>query len=482
MKLKALIRNLILTVKGSKEIEITGLSSDSKTVAPGNLFIAKRGEKVDGAQFIPHAVRAGAVALVTDLYDPSYSMTQLIVDCPEEWEAKLASRFYGSPSKELFVVGTTGTKGKTTSAYLIYHLLGKTTGLIGTVETIIGTERRASHLTTHFPIQNQKLLREMVSKGCDAVSLEVSSHGLEQNRVGEIEFDVALFTNLFLDHLDYHKTMDAYRVAKRRLFHMLDESSKKNKRALLNADSSDCSFMREGLQTPCWTFGIDQDADIRASDLRFDEQGTSFVVAFNGKKTPFFIPLMGRFNVYNALGAIGVGLHRGLSLEQIAESLRGFQAAPGRLEQVRNDKGIQVFVDFAHNGEALENVLKTLREVAKKKIYCVFGCGGNREPTRRTEMGKAADSLADVSIVTTDNPRQEDPSAIIQQILSSYRKPEQVIVEPDRKAAIYRAIELAQAGDIVLIAGKGHEKTQIFAHQTIPFDDVAIANEALKNS
>ena len=478
MKLKALVRGITdFEVKGSKEIELSGLAIDSRTVAPGNLFLAKRGAAFDGAQFIPQAIHAGAVAILTDLYDPSLPVTQVIAKEPHLWEAKLASRFYGAPSKELFVCGVTGTKGKTTTSYMIWHLLkglGRCAGLISTVETLFGDERRASTLTTHSALYNQKLLREMRNAGLEAVSLEVSSHGLEQGRVDEIDFSMALFTNLHPDHLDYHKTVEEYARAKKRLFERPNL-----KRALFNADNSWSEFMREGLHIPSWTFGLDNLADVRAKDIEFNAQGTQFTVEFQGQKQRFCSHLMGRFNVYNALGAIGVGLYLGAHLSDIAKILASFQTAPGRLEQIPNERGVLVFVDYAHTGEALENVLKTLREIAKRRVICVFGAGGNRDLSRRTQMAQAGERLADVSIVTSDNPRQEDPKEIARQILSGFSDPKRVLVELDRKAAILQAIALAQPEDIVLIAGKGHEKIQIFAHQTVPFDDVAIAKEAL---
>ena len=482
MKLKALVRGIEgLAVRGSKEIELSGLAVDSRTVAPGNLFLAKKGTALDGAQFIPQAIHAGAAAILTDLYDPSLPVTQVIAQEPHRWEAKLASRFFGAPADELLMVGTTGTKGKTTTSYMIWHLLrglGKRAGLVSTVETILGEERRASLLTTHGAVYNQKLLREMRNGGIDAVSFEVSSHGLEQGRVDEIDFDVALFTNLHPDHLDYHKTVEEYARAKKGLFERLDSSRKKHKRALVNADNPWVECMRP-IATPIWTFGLDAPADIRARDIEFNARGTQFTVEFQGQKQLFQLQLMGRFNVYNALGVIGVGLHLGASLSNIADILSTFQTVPGRLEQVPNSRGIWVFVDYAHTGEALANVLQTLREIARKRVFCVFGAGGGRDLARRRQMAKAAEQLSDIPIITSDNPRQEDPRDIARQILSGFSDPKRALVELDRKAAIVRAIAMAEPEDIVLIAGKGHEKIQIFAHQTIPFDDVAIAKEAL---
>lgn len=458
MKLKSLVKSLDVAVKGSKEVEITGVSSDSRTVAPGNLFIAKRGGTYDGTQFIRQAMGAGAVAIATDIYDPFLEITQIIHPNVAAIEAKLAARYYGSPSKDLFVVGVTGTKGKTTTTYLIKHLLdglGTPSGLIGTVETVVGEHRIFSTLTTHDVISNQKWLKEMVLKGCKGAVLEVSSHGLDQGRVEEIDFDLAVFTNLYPDHLDYHKTIEEYAAAKKKLF-------EKAKNSILNADSPWAEYMGKGL-----TYGIEK-GDLRAREIAFTSTGTEFVV--DGCK--FHLPLIGRFNVYNALAAIGVGLHKGAKLEEIRDILSTFGSVPARLERIGN-----VFVDFAHTGEALENVLQTLKEIAQGRVIVVFGCGGNRDPQRRTGMGEAADKWADVSIITSDNPRNEDPNEIAKQIVAAFQRAP--IVELDRRRAIELALSMAKPNDLVLIAGKGHERAQIFGSQTIPFDDTAIVKEIL---
>jgi len=458
VKLKTLIKDLDLLVKGGKEVDITGISSDSRTVSPGNLFIAKKGDTYDGSQFIAQAASSGAAAIVTDIYDPFLKLSQIIHPNPALIEATLAARYYGNPSEDLFVVGVTGTKGKTTTTYLIKHLLDgleTPSGLIGTVETVIGENRFFSSLTTHDVISNQKWLKEMIQKGCKGAVLEVSSHGLAQGRVEEIGFDLGVFTNLYPDHLDYHQTMEEYAAAKAKLFQKADSS-------ILNADSSWSASMGKGL-----TFGIEK-GEIRAEDIGFTSSGTDFTVS--GVK--FRSPLIGRFNVYNALAAIAVALQTGASLAQISDVLAYFGSVPARLERMGN-----VFIDFAHTGEALENVLQTLKEITKGKVIVVFGCGGNRDPQRRIHMARAADRLADVSIITNDNPRKEDPEEIARQIVAEFKQAP--LVELDRKKAIEKAIEMAESEDLVLIAGKGHERVQIFAHQTIPFDDSAIVKEIL---
>lgn len=462
-----------IEVRGSKEVEITGLSADSRTIAPGNLFIAKKGAVHDGSQYISEAISSGAAAIASDFYDPFLKKTQLIIQTPAFLEAELAARYYHHPSKDLLVVGVTGTKGKTTTAYLVQHLLealGKKCGLVGSVETVIGDHRFASSLTTHDVIYNQKILREMVLKQCEAAAFEVSSHGLMQGRVDKIDFDIAIFTNLYPDHLDYHQTMEQYSLAKKKLF----LNAKKN---IVNLDSPWGSFMkgeREGV-----TFGVENKADVMASDIRFEGNKTTFWVEAYGQREKFTSSLIGRFNVYNLLAAICVGVQLGAPLEKISACLASFDSVPGRLQLVSQESGIKVFVDHAHTEEALDAALEAIRSITEKKVLLVFGCGGNRDPGRRSGMARAAEKWADLVIITNDNPRREDPQEICNQILSGFRNIEKITVELDRKKAIHQAISMAAAGDTVLIAGKGHEKVQVFAHQTISFDDAAVVKEAL---
>ncbi len=472
MKLKSLIKELgISLIKGSKDVDITGISADSRTVSPGNLFIAKKGSVFDGHQFVEKAVEAGAAAILTDMYDPSLKVTQLIDSRP--LTAPLAARYYGEPSKQLFTVGVTGTKGKTTTTYLIKQLL-EPCGLIGTVETITGQNRFFSPLTTQDILTNQKLLREMVLSGCRAAALEVSSHGLHQGRVEGIEFNIGLFTNLYPDHLDYHPSLQEYAAVKKTLLQQVKEC------AIFNLDDPWSSFFRADCSVPQLTYAIEQEADIQAKEIRLTPQGTDFILSYRGQTHPFTTPLMGRFNISNALGAIAVALQRGQSLAQISASLSTFSSVPGRLQPVWPGMLPQVFVDFAHTGEALANVLKTLKEISRGKLLVVFGCGGDRDPQRRRAMAEAAEQYADQVVITNDNPRKEDPEAIVRQILASFRDLQKVCVELDRKKAIHLAIQMAGREDIVLIAGKGHERVQIFAHHTLPFEDASVAKEALQ--
>lgn len=483
MKLRKLVQGLdFKEIKGSKEIEISGISSDSRTVFVGNLFIAKQGEKVDASGLIPQAIENGAVAVLCDHYNPFLKQaTQLVHPDIRSIEAILANRFYQEPSKELFVFGVTGTNGKTTTTYLVKHLLDamhQKCGLIGTVETIIGDKRFSSTHTTHDIVQNQKRLREMVEAGCSSISLEVSSHGLVQGRVDGIEFDVALLTNITPDHLDYHQTMKEYAAAKQQLFYLLNQSAKKHRCAIANGDDPLSAELLAITNTDRLFFGFSEKNQVQAQDIRFSSQGTHFTVRYLNESFPFFTTLIGRFNVYNLLGAICVGLHLGFSLKEMAAVFETFRTVPGRLERVESSRK-NVFVDYAHTADALDNVLKTLREIAKGKIITVFGAGGGRDPGRRAGLAQAAEQGSDISVITSDNPRKEDPNEIISQILKGFSQTKNVYVEIDRKKAIEQAIRMAQAEDIVLIAGKGHERVQIFANHSVPFDDRMVALETL---
>lgn len=480
MKLKRLLKNLQgIEVKGSKDVEITGLSSNSKTVAPGNLFIAKKGLTTDGSQFIGEAIDAGAAAILTDMYNPflKKDVVQLITKNINDFEGTLAHIFYGEPSQDLFMVGITGTSGKTTTSYMVRHILQKLVGpvgLIGTVEWIIGEQVLPSIMTTPDVITNHKLLCEMEQKGCKAAVMEVSSHALVQSRVNNIDFDVAIFTNLSQDHLDYHKDMQDYGSAKSLLFASLQDPSKT---AVVNADSEWSDLMVKNTKAKIIRYGIDHAADLKAEDLALSEEGTRFTVLYQDQKEPFLLRLIGKFNVYNALAAISVALAKGFPLKKILEALATFSDVPGRLQRVINSKGLHIFVDYSHKPDALQKVLITLQQLKKGKLICLFGCGGNRDVGKRPLMGEIAERLSDEVVITSDNPRLEEPLAIIQQILDGIKAPAKVLVEPDRRLAIEKAVRRMGKDDILLIAGKGHETYQIFSHGKIDFDDRLIAQQ-----
>ena len=491
MKLKKLIKDIPRAiVKGSKELDISGVCANSKLVAPGNLFVARKGRAEDGMLYIPEAVAAGAVAVLTDIYDPLLAkrITQIIHPDVTSLEGLVAAEYYQHPSEKMFMVGITGTNGKTTTSFLIRHLLNTldgTSGLIGTIEYIIGQHRYQATRTTPDAASNHKMLREMVLQDCKSGVMEVTSHALDQNRVDYIHFDTAVFTNLTLDHLDYHETMEKYCQAKSKLFSSLNPDKKKAchpypKLAIVNADSPWHRQITSSCRTAILTYGIDNDCDIKAESLKLTPEGSSFTLCYEGKKTLVKCPLVGRFNTYNCLAAIGVALSRKLPLERIVKAIESAPPVPGRLEPVPNPLGLKIYVDFAHSDDALKNVLDTLCEFKQGKIITVFGCGGNRDATKRPKMAQVCEGRSEVIVITSDNPRGEDPEEILRQIAKGFAPGTRYIKEADRYLAIEKAISLATPDDIVLIAGKGHETQQIFAHKIVDFDDRKVALEICK--
>ncbi len=500
MKLNKLLKDIPVTqIKGSKDLDITGVCANSKLVAPGNLFIARKGKAKDGSFFIPEAVAAGAVAVVSDIYDPLLSkhVTQVIHPDITILEGLIAANYYRFASQELFMVGITGTNGKTTTSFLVKHILDNidgACGLIGTIEYITGQHRYQATRTTPDAASTQKMLREMVLQGCRSAVMEVTSHALDQNRVDQIDFDTAVFTNLTLDHLDYHQSMENYAEAKHKLFLRLDPSKHKKanpfgKTAIVNADSNWHKRMLEGCKARIITFAIDSDADLKAENIELSSSGTTLVLNYRGQKARLDWPLVGRYNIYNCLAATAVGLSRQLPLDSIAKTLASVPAVPGRLEVIPNPLGLKIYVDFAHTDDALKNILECLNEFKKGRLIVVFGCGGNRDASKRPRMAKVCESHADIVIVTSDNPRHEDPSDIARQIVAGFstsphdssRKGASYMVELDRQAAIEKAIDMATPDDVILIAGKGHETHQIFAHKTIEFDDRKMARQLCQN-
>ena len=490
LKIKNLVKGIAdLEIKGSREVVITGICANSKCVAPGNLFVAKQGLTQHGTVFIPDAIAGGAVAILTDIYDPFLeNIVQLVHTDVLAMEEELAKRFYHHASDALLLVGITGTSGKTTTSYLVKHLLdrvGQPCGLIGSVEWIVGNHSLSpAHNTTPDMVTNQKLFYEMVQQGAKAAAIEVNSHALDQGRLRGIDFDIAVYTNLTQDHLDYHKTMEEYARVKSTLFTSLvrEENPRKKKAepwAIVNGDDPWHKKILADCRAKVLTYGIDQPVDLYARDIRLSAEGISCTVHYQNEKLPFKMGLIGRFNIYNCLAAIGVGLAHGLSLEQILPHLATFKSVRGRLERVPNKRGLSIFVDYAHKEDALKNVLITLKEISKGRIITLFGCGGNRDQGKRPKMGAVVEELSDVALITNDNPRNEDPEAIVAQILTGFREPSRALIELDRRAAIRRALEMACAEDVVLIAGKGHEPYQIFAHQTLPFDDAQVVREEL---
>lgn len=381
------------------------------------------------------------------------------------------------------MVGITGTNGKTTTSFIVRHLLNQLdapSGLIGTIEYIIGKQRYQATRTTPDVLSNHKMLREMVSHGCQTAVMEVTSHALEQGRVDSIDFDVAIFTNLTLDHLDYHGTMEKYCQAKNKLFRSLQNvpSKKKTwkKTAVVNIDSPWHEKITEGCQAQILTYSTVQPADLQATNITLTSEGTVFNLKYNGQVYHCQSPLVGRFNVYNCLGAIGAALCKGISIEKVIAQLKTIPPVNGRLQPVPNRLNTKIYVDFAHSDDALANVLECLNELKTGRIITVFGCGGNRDQTKRPKMAQVSEKFSDLSIVTSDNPRTETPDKIASEIVKGFKRQDTYFVELDRRVAIEKAIRLAGPQDIVLIAGKGHETYQIFAHKTIEFDDVKEAS------
>lgn len=486
MKLKSLLKELparllaSLVVKGSKEIEITGLSAHSRYIAPGHLFVAKQGAAYDGHLYILDALQAGASAILTDLYDPSCNqVTQLIHPDVAKVEPLLALGCYGHPSDELFMVGVTGTNGKTTTTCCIHQLFkrfGLPTGLIGTLGYEVGSTHYEAPRTTPDVCTTHKLLRDMVRHGCKAAVMEVTSHALTQGRVTGVDFDVALFTNLTQDHLDYHGTMEHYAQAKRKLFQSLTTKKGSGKAiAILNADSPWCTFMQEGMEAHLLTYGIEKCADLTADSLLLTPQGSHCIVHYKGEQCPLFVPLPGRFNLYNLLGSLAVCLVRNISLQAACEAICHIQPIPGRLEQIPNALNKWIYVDYGHTDDALRQTLSSLRELTTGRIIHLFGCGGDRDRDKRPKMAAVSEELADYTIITNDNPRSEQGIDIAKAIQSGFSPNARYHIELDRKQAIQEALKMARKEDVVLLSGKGHETRQVFAHQTIDFDDRQVA-------
>lgn len=483
MKLKKLLKDIEIEVRGSRDVEITGVSSNSKVVGPGNLFVAKCGLSVDGTRFIPEAIAGGAVAVLTDLYDPSLKgVVQLVHPNVRRIEAELADAYYQAPSRDLFVVGITGTSGKTTTTFLVKYLLdslGSPCGLIGTIEYLVGTQRYEASHTSPDVITTHKLLREMLLQRCRAVVMEVSSHALDQGRTDRIDFDVAIFTNLARDHLDYHKTREAYALAKAKLFRELGLGNKKREKgfplAIVNRDDPWHETMLQDYRGETLTYGLTREADVCASEVVILPEKTCFRVTYQGQSYAFTWPLVGRFNIYNGLAAIALGLRKGQRLETLATLFSSTPQIAGRMDRVPNSLGIHIYVDYAHKPDALRSVLECLREIGQGRIFTVFGCGGDRDRGKRIEMAKTSEELSDFTVVTTDNPRSEEPASICQEIVQGFTSEDRYVVELDRREAISKALVLARPGDTILIAGKGHEKCQKFQHLTVAFDDKWVA-------
>lgn len=471
------------------DAEITSIERDSRCVRKGALFACITGAHVDAHSFIPNVARAGARAILTERENVDVPAGLSVLHVPNIQEALdvIAPYFYDYPARSMRVIGITGTNGKTTTSYLLRAILrhaGKRVGLVGTIQVMMEDEVFPTANTTPDVIVMQQLLAEMRTRGMDVVVMEVSSHALDQGRVAGIEFDTAVFTNLTQDHLDYHKTMENYARAKARLFDLVSEQgSKSGKTAVLNADDGASATMRAHTRCPVISYGVEQPADLAAQDVRLAQDGMELTLVHRGARpVRIHIGITGLFNVSNVLAATGAALAEKIPAEDIVAALSAFTGVPGRFELVRAGQDFSVIVDYAHTPDGMENVLRTARAVTAGRIIAVFGCGGDRDRTKRPIMGRMAAELADIVVLTSDNPRTENPAAILDEVETGVlpvigTKPYEKLV--DRRTAIFHAVQTARKGDTVVILGKGHENYQILKDQTIHFDDRETAREAI---
>lgn len=474
------------TVVGAPPEAVTGIADDSRKVESGDCFVAVPGLRQDARRFVPEALSRGATLVITEAPAlGNVAVAQIVVPSARSALGRAAATYYGHPSRHLLLVGITGTNGKTTTSYLVEALLqaqGRKTGVIGTIQYRIGDRTLPAGQTTPDALQLQSMLASMYAEGVRGVAMEVSSHALALARVDELTFDVALFTNLTQDHLDFHGTLDEYRRAKRRLFELLGRSAKPGRTAVVNADDPSGADMVRGLPLTVLTFGLGAGAAVRAAHWTSSLDGIRLVADTPRGRVTFDSPLIGEHNVMNLLGAIATGLALGLEPAVIARALGRVGAVPGRFEQVRAGQPFLVVVDYAHTPDALERVLTTARKLTTGRLAVVFGCGGDRDRRKRPIMGEIAARQADRVWVTSDNPRSEPPEAILDEIMVGVHQAggqARTVRQADRRTAIVDALGWATTGDTVVIAGKGHETVQIVGTRVFPFDDRAVVRALL---
>ena len=474
----------VLSITGNVMTDVNGLSCDSRLVEQGDLFFALTGVHAEGGNFVRDATERGACGVVTDRDLPETSIPIVRVPAAREAMADIANAFYGFPSSMLAVSGVTGTNGKTTTAWIVRHLcetVGRSCGLIGTIEYILPGISEPASRTTPESIDLQRMLARMRDGGFKASSLEVSSHALVQHRARGIEFDAAIFTNLTQDHLDYHKTMEEYFDAKTLLFTQIAAQTRKKARAVINSDDRFGRRLLDRIGSHSHTsFGQGSNCNYRASDIHYSTMGTTFRLDAKGRSYLVRSPLIGLFNVYNTLAAMAAVTAMGLELRRVVAAVASIPQVPGRMQRVAVHRNFQAFVDYAHTPDALENVLKTLRLISPARLITVFGCGGDRDHGKRPLMAAMAEEYSDLVILTSDNPRSEDPLAILREAEKGFRS-SGYEVRVDREAAIQRAVELAGANDMILVAGKGHETYQEMATGRNPFDDVSVTARAMSH-
>ena len=459
MKLRELLKNIgVLAHTADLETDISAICYDSRKAEPGCLFVAVGGFATDGNRFIPMALEKGAAAVVT-AKKPEGEIPYILVESDRLALALLGCNFYGNPAASMTMIGITGTNGKTSSTLLLKQVLEKTqgakVGLIGTMANMIGQEVIPTERTTPESLDLQALFARMRDSGCTHVVMEVSSHAITLERIGGVRFDVAAFTNLTEDHLDFHKTMDAYCDAKAELFRRCD-------RAVVNADDSYAGRILSAAACPVLTTSVTTKEGLHAEDVALHAEGISFTAVCGEERAQVSLPIPGKFTVYNALTVLGTARQLGISLYDCAEALKSAEGVKGRVEVVPTPgTPYSVLIDYAHTPDALENVLRTVRDFCKGRLISVFGCGGDRDPMKRPIMGKIGVELSDIAIITSDNPRTEAPMAIIQDILKGVNQESgEYIVMEDRRGAIRYAMDIAEKNDIIVLAGKGHETYQ----------------------
>lgn len=497
MLLQDLVQDLKITDTGGElTCQVKGVAYDSRKVEPGYLFVCVKGLQSDGHDFIAQAVAKGATALLVETNPEKLNLPQEVMkklswvqtDSTREGLALVSARFYGFPGDKLNMIGVTGTNGKTTITYLVEALLrakGEKVGLIGTICNKIGDEILPVTNTTPLPLELQQLLAMFLDKGAGYCVMEVSSHALELERVTGIEFDLGIFTNLTQDHLDFHVTMENYRAAKAKLFSGLNPEGKKarTKYGIINVDDPAGPYMVQQCRGKVITYGMGQTAQVRAEDVLVTATGVAFTAITPAGTARFQLHLTGLFNVYNSLAAISIGLAEDLELSVIKQVLESVPGVAGRFETVNEGQPFGVIVDYAHTPDSLKNVLKTARELVQGRLITVFGCGGDRDKTKRPIMGSIAAQLSDFSVITSDNPRSEDPEAILNDVEAGVKEivgKDKYIKIADRREAISKALKMANPGDLVMIAGKGHETYQIIGSRTQPFDDREVARQYLR--
>ncbi|WP_227767112.1 UDP-N-acetylmuramoyl-L-alanyl-D-glutamate--2,6-diaminopimelate ligase [Zhaonella formicivorans] len=485
-KLQELVQKLSgAVVKGNTERLVSGIFYDSRQVKPEGIFVCITGFRTDGHNFIRDALMRGASVIVAERdVEVPVGVTLIVVPDTRLALATLACAFYDYPAGKLNLIGVTGTNGKTSFTYLtraIFRKKGAKVGLVGTIANLIDDRAIPSHHTTPEASDLQELFSLMAHEGVSHAVMEVSSHALELNRVAGTEFDVAVFTNLTQDHLDFHPDMHSYLEAKAKLFRSLGPGSKeRSKYAVLNLDDPNSAYLAGQTQVSVVSYGLTAGAMYRARDIEIRMDGTAYTLDYPHGSFRLNLQLAGKFSVYNSLAACAVGLEEGLEPQLVQEALEEMEGVPGRFQLVNCGQDFAVVVDYAHTPDSLENVLKTARQVTAGRVITVFGCGGDRDRSKRPIMGEKAGELSDYCIITSDNPRSEEPRAIIADIEPGVIRAQgkyQVVV--DRREAIAAAISLARPGDVIVIAGKGHESYQIIGDNVLPFDDVAVAREIL---